>query len=199
MNCYIQSEGRILAYTRNCEQKVNVAIVKSTLKILPRHNGIVPMKTKGHTIKGHTAYFISDWDSTKGKDSNIQIIDGFHNIKGRTYVNVFISNYTNKHVTFNKGEHVGHLEAPIEDMQQLQEDSVSLTAHSITTKKMMAQKVEPYTFKPPCHKLKKDTETKLEELLKEYKSHLAQNETIIGTIPPTNMMIIIKIWYAKTK
>ena len=39
------------------------------------------------------------------------------------YVNVFVSNYTNKHVTFNKREHVGHLELPIEDMQQLSEDS----------------------------------------------------------------------------
>ena len=56
----------------------------------------------------------------KGKDSNIQIIEGIHNIKGKTYVNVFISNYTNKHITFNKGEHVGHLELPIEEMQKIQ-------------------------------------------------------------------------------
>ena len=27
-NCYIQKEGRFLTYTRNCEQKANVAIVK---------------------------------------------------------------------------------------------------------------------------------------------------------------------------
>ena len=63
--CYIQKEGRFLTYTRNCEQKANVAIMKSTLKILPRHNGIVPMKIKGHTIKGHIAYFISDQNSKK--------------------------------------------------------------------------------------------------------------------------------------
>ena len=61
-NCYIQKEGRILTYTRNCEQKANVTIVKSTIKIPPRHNGVIPMKIKGHTIKGHTAYFISDQD-----------------------------------------------------------------------------------------------------------------------------------------
>ena len=64
-NCYIQKEGRLLTYTRNCEQKANVAIVKSTLKILPRHNGIIPMKITGYTIKGHMAYFISDQDSKK--------------------------------------------------------------------------------------------------------------------------------------
>ena len=64
-NCYIQKEGRSLTYTRNCEQKANVVIVKSTLKIPPRHNGVVPMKIKGHTMKGHMAYFIIDQDSKK--------------------------------------------------------------------------------------------------------------------------------------
>ena len=89
---------------------------------------------------GHTAYFISDHDLKKGKEPNINIIDGIHNIKGRTYLNVLISNYTNEHVTFNKWEHVGHLELLIEDMQQVSEECGSLTAHSITTKKMMAEK-----------------------------------------------------------
>ena len=92
------------------------------------------MKIKEHTIKGHTSYFISDQDLKKEKDPNIHIINGIHNIKGRTYVNVFVSNYTNKHVTFKKGEHVGHLELFIEDMQQLSQNSGSLTAYSITTK-----------------------------------------------------------------
>ena len=133
------------------------------------------------------AYFISDQDSKKGKYPNIHIINGIHNIKGRTYVNVFVSNYTNKHISFNKGEHVGHLEPPIEDMQQISENSGSLTAHSITTKKMMA--VEPDIFKPPCHKLRKDIKTKLEELLKEYQSQFTQDETTIGTPPLTNMKI----------
>ena len=40
-NCYIQKEDRFLTYTRNCEQKANVTIVKSTLKIPPRHNGVI--------------------------------------------------------------------------------------------------------------------------------------------------------------
>ena len=74
------------------------------------HNGIVPIKIKRHEIKGHTAYFISDQEFKKGKDPNITIIGGTHNIKEKTYVNVLISNYTSKHITFNKGEHVGHLE-----------------------------------------------------------------------------------------
>ena len=32
-----------------------------------RHNGVIPIKIKGHTIKGYMAYFISNQDSTKGK------------------------------------------------------------------------------------------------------------------------------------
>ena len=54
-NCYIQKEGRFITYTRNCEQKTNVAVLKSALQIPPRHNGIMLIK-----IKGHMAYFIQD-------------------------------------------------------------------------------------------------------------------------------------------
>ena len=72
-------------------------------QIPPRHNGVIPNKIKGHTITGHMAYFISDQDSTKGKDVNINIINGIHHIKGKTSVNVLVSIYTNKHITYNKG------------------------------------------------------------------------------------------------
>ena len=72
-NCYIQKDSRFLTYIRNCEQKATIGIVKSTLKIPPRHNAIIPIKIKGHTITGHMTYFISDLDSTKGKDPNINI------------------------------------------------------------------------------------------------------------------------------
>ena len=109
--------------------------------------------------------------------------------KGKTYVNVLISNYTNKHITFNKGEHVGHLELSIEEMQQFPEHSESLTTHGITTERIMAEKVEPDIFKPPHHKLRRDIEIKLGELLKEYKSQFTQDETAIGTTPLTKMMI----------
>ena len=81
MNCYIQKDGRFLTYTRNCEQKATIGSVKSTLKIPPRHNDMIPIKIKGHTIKGHMAYFISNQHSTKVKDHNITIINGIHNFK----------------------------------------------------------------------------------------------------------------------
>ena len=57
------------------------------------------------------------------------------------HVNFLISNYTNKHITFNKGEYIGHLEPPIEEIQQTPADPESLTTHSITTERMMAEKV----------------------------------------------------------
>ena len=102
------------------------------------------------------AYFISDQDPKKGRDPNIHIIDGIHDIKEKIYVNVLISNHTSKHITFNKREYIGHLQPTVEEMQQIPDDQESLTTHSITTKRMMAKKVEPDTFKPPCHKLRKD-------------------------------------------
>ena len=49
--------------------------------------------------------------------------------------------------------------------------------HSITTERMTAEKVEPNTFKPPHHKLMPHIKIKLTELLKEYDSQFAQDET----------------------
>ena len=193
-NCYIQKDGRFLTYTRNCEQKATMGIVKLTLKIPPRHNGIIPIKIKGHTLAGHLACFISDQDFTKGKDPNINITNDIHIIKGKTSVNVLVSNYTNKHIMFNKEEYVRCLEPTIEDIEeednpQFWANSDDHTTNSITTQWMMAEQVEPDTFKPPCHKLKQHIEAKLEALLKEYASQFAQDETSIRTTPLTEMMI----------
>ena len=60
---------------------------------------------------------------------------------------------------------------------------------SVTTKEIMSEQVEPDTFEPPCYKLKPNIETKLEALLKEYKSQFAQDETSISTAPLTKMSI----------
>ena len=61
------------------------------------------------------AYFLTDDNSPKGRDPNIKIIIGILKIKGKTSVNILVSNYTNKHITFNKGEYVGHLEPTLTD------------------------------------------------------------------------------------
>ena len=61
------------------------------------------------------AYFITDEDSTKERDPDINIINGIHNIKGKTSVNILVFNYTKKHIKFNKGEYIGYLEPAIYD------------------------------------------------------------------------------------
>ena len=61
----------------------NIALVKSTLKIPPRHNGAVPIKIKGHDLQDQVAYFISNQHTKKEVDPNIHIQDSIYNIKGK--------------------------------------------------------------------------------------------------------------------
>ena len=109
-NCYIQQNGKFLVYAYSCNCRATIGTVKSTLKIPPRHNGVIPIKISGPVTTTHMAYFLTDDSTTKGKDPNINIIDGIHKIKGKTSVNILVSNYTNKHLTCHKGECIGHLE-----------------------------------------------------------------------------------------
>ena len=91
--CYIQRNGRFLSFTHATANKATIGTV--TLKIPPRHNGVVPIKISGPSITTDTAHFIADDSMHKGKDPNINIIDGIHKIKDRSTVNVIVSNYTN--------------------------------------------------------------------------------------------------------
>ena len=139
------------------------------------------------------AYFITDDDSTEGKDPNINIINGVHDIKGKTSVNVLVFNYTNKHVTFNKEEYKGCLEPAIGDSANSDLSShnqqVTHSINSVTTQRMMAKEVQPDIFHPPCHKLKPSIESKLDTLLEEYASQFMKDETSTGTTPLTEMAI----------
>ena len=166
-NCYIQRDGKFLTYMQNCEQKATIGTVKSSLKMPPQHNGVVPIKITGPVTKEHMAYFITDENSTKGRDPNINIINGIHKIKGKTSVNILVSNYTNKHITFNKREYTGCLEPTIMDDMTI-DDSESHSTHSITLQKMMAEQAQPDIFDPPHHKLKPGIQSQLDTLLKEY-------------------------------
>ena len=85
------------------------------------------------------ASFIRDQASEKGKDPNINIVNGIQNIKSKTSVNVLVSNYSNKHVTFNKEEYVGHSEPTIETIDEeknlhLHKNPDAHTTNSVTTK-----------------------------------------------------------------
>ena len=152
-NSYIQRDGKFLTYTRNCEQNATIGTVKSSLKIPPGHNDIVPIKITRPVIKEHMAYFITDDNSTKGGDPNINIINGIHMIKGKISVNTLVSNYTNKHTTFNKGEYIGCLEPTITE-NTIMDHQETHSTHSITLQKMMAEQVQPDIFDPPFHNLK---------------------------------------------
>ena len=131
--CYIQRDGKFLTYTGNGDQKATIGMVKWTLKIPPRHNGVVPIRITGQIMREHKAYFITDEDSTKGRDPNINIINGIHDIKGKTSVNILVSNYTKKHIKFNIGEYIGHLEPIItHNMTSDQPDAHSTNSVTLT-------------------------------------------------------------------
>ena len=115
---FIQREGSFLAYKRNREDLCNTALVKSMLKMPPRHNRLVPIKIKGHNLEDQVAYFISN------QHSNPQW-HGIYNIKGKSMLYVMVANYTNKHITFNKGQCIGHMEPPIDRMSQTSVNSVT--------------------------------------------------------------------------
>ena len=145
-NCYIQWNGKFLVYTHSNTHTSTIGTVKSTLMIPPRHNGVVPIKISGPLITTHMAYFLTDDSTPKGKDPNINIIDGTHKIKGKTSVNILVSNYTNKHLTFHKGEYIGHLKPVVSDSMD-QKDTHQ--TNSMTLKKMMSETITPDTFNPP--------------------------------------------------
>ena len=110
----------------------------------------MPIKISGHIIEDQMAYFITDDNTSKGRDPNINIINGIHKIKGRTFVNILVSNYTNKHLIFHKGEYVRHLEPAVIDDTTIDQKETHQT-YSITLEKMMAEQVKPDVFNPPCH------------------------------------------------
>ena len=60
-NCYIQRGGKFLVYTHTCDCKATIGTVKSAL--------------------AHMAYFLTDDNTPKGKDPNINIISGILNLQ----------------------------------------------------------------------------------------------------------------------
>ena len=184
--CYIQINGKFLVYTHSCDHTATIGTVKSTLKIPPMHNGVIPIKISGPIIKTHMAYFLTGDSTPKGKDPNINIINGIHKIKGKTSVNILVSNYTSKHLTFHKGEYIGHLEPAVLDSTDQQEMHQT---NSVTLKKMMSETVTPDTFNLPCHELSTAVQNDLELLLQEYELQFTTDDTSIGTTPLTSITI----------
>ena len=109
-----------------------------------------------------------------------------HKIKDRSTVNVIVSNYTNKHLTFHKGEYIGHLE-PLE--LKSTDQGATHQVNSITLKKMMSKTVTSDTLNPPCHEVLTLVQNSLKLLLEEYASQFAQDEKSIGMTPLTSISI----------
>ena len=65
--CYIQQNGKFLTFTHANNHKATIGTVKSTLKIPPRHNGVVLIKISRPLITTHTAHFITDDSMPKGR------------------------------------------------------------------------------------------------------------------------------------
>ena len=151
-------------------------------------HAITNKQTSGPIIEEHMAYFIMDDNTSNGRDLNVNIISSIHKIKGRTSVNILVSDYTNKHLTFHKGEYVRHLEPDVIDDTTIEQRETH-QANSVTLKKMMVETVTPDTFNPPYYELSKTIHHELNTLLQEYESQFAKNETSIGTTPLTSMTI----------
>ena len=60
-----------------------------------------------------------------------------------------VVNYTNKHITFNKGQCIGYKEPSIDHMPQT-------FINSLATQKMIDEHIQPDTFTPPLHTLPGD-------------------------------------------
>ena len=70
----------------------------------------------GPIIQEQLAYFLTDDNTNKGRNPSIQMLNGIHKIKDKKTVPILVSNYTNKHITFTKGEYVRQFEpTTIED------------------------------------------------------------------------------------
>ena len=92
----------------------------------------------------------------------------------RSTLHILVANYTNEHVTFNKGQFIHHIEQSIDHMLQT-------AINSLTTQKMIDQHIQPDSFIPPLHTLLDDMRKSLNQLLETFISQFTQNETSIGT------------------
>ena len=148
----------------------------------------MPIKISGPIIEEHMAYFITDDNTSKGKDANINIISGIHKIKGKTSVNILVSNYTKTHLTFHKKEYIGHLEPAVMDDTKIEQRETH-QVNSVTLRKVMVETVTPDTFNAHDHDLFQTIQHEPDTLLQEYESQFAKDETSIGTTPLSSMTI----------
>ena len=89
-------------------------------------------------IKGLDLRDILHQQSTHQEGTQLKhpyLINSIYNIKNKSPLHVIVANYTNKHVTFNKGQCIGKMELPINSILQT-------SVNSVITQKMMDKQVQ---------------------------------------------------------
>ena len=147
-----------------------------TIRIPPKHNGVISVSIKGHNIKTPMACFIG----SQYMDTEVRLIDGVHDITHNATLQVLVINNSNHHVNFPKGMKIGHLEPLINDLAQI-------PINSATTQRMLPETIKPDSFTPPKYQLDSTTQQQLDFLLRTFKDQFAKDETTIGTTPLTQM------------
>ena len=178
--CYIRYKGQFLCYTEDMESGINRVSVARTIRIPPKHNGVISVSIKGHDIKTPTACFIG----SQYTDTEVRLIDGVHDILRNATLQVLVINNSNQHVNFPKGMKIGHLEPPIDDLAQI-------PINSVTTQQMLPETVKLDSFTPPKYQLVSTTQQQLDYLLRAFKDQFVKDKTTIGTTPLTQMSIDI--------
>ena len=176
--CYIRYKGHFLCYTEDMESGINRVSIAKTIRIPPKHNGVISVSIKGHDIKNPTACFIG----SQYTDTDVKLIDGVHNILHNTTLQVLFINNSNHHVNFPKGMKIGHLEPLIDDLTQI-------PINSATTQRMLPETVKPDSFTPPKYQLEPTIQQQLDFLLRTFKDQFAKDEMTIGTMPLPQMSI----------
>ena len=160
------------------ESGINRVSVAKTIRIPPKHNGVISVSIKGHDIKTPTACFIG----SQYTDTEVRLIDGVHDISRNATLQVLVINNSNQHVNFLKGMKIGHLEPPIDDLTQI-------PINSATTQGMLPETVKLDSFTPPKYQLDSTTQQHLDNLLGTFKDQFVKDEMTIGTTPLTQMSI----------
>ena len=62
----------------------------------------------------------------KNSTPHIHILDSIYNINRKLMLYVMVAYYTDKYITFNKGQSIGHMEPPMGNMSQTSVNSVMI-------------------------------------------------------------------------
>ena len=100
-------------------------------------------------LKAPVGYFIGNHHIYRRLDPNIQALDGIYNIKDKSTLHILVANFTNKHVTVNKGQYIGLIEPSNDHMPQT-------AINSLTTQRMTDEHIQADSFTPPIHTLRGD-------------------------------------------